>query len=535
MFPRFPLSLGALACALALGAACPVPSEAAPAPCRFARQVPAVTIVRGRLLRGGVRVTSGRATATIAFCLTPGRVTRTITLVRLAPGAVTVGVGPGRRLRLVHSLRHGRRRVIAVPVRRPALVRIALSRTARRVTLFVNGRRRASALTAASHVYVAAGLAARGDTAALAATAAGSGSRARAAVTGTHSTAPRPPTATAGPRLAAPITSAPTPPATTIGASTTTAPSTTTTTPSDALTAAQASTVPSNPFAPTSFWNAALPANAPIDANSQTYVNDLVSQIHSYGLWMNTTAYSTPVYVVPADQPTVKVTLDTWGPDLQSAWNAVPIPTGAVAAAGTDQSMTVWQPATDKLWEFWLMHQVSGAWHARWGGEMDSTSSNPGYFQHSGQTNNWGATATGLPLLGGLITIADLKRGYINHALSLAVPQTEASVFSWPAQRTDGKSTAATALPEGIRFRLDPSINVASLGLPGLDRMIAQAAQTYGIVLRDTSGAVTFYAQDPTPTGSNPWGSPFDGWGEGTYLSWLPWSHMEALQTRLSG
>jgi hypothetical protein len=140
-----------------------------------------------------------------------------------------------------------------------------------------------------------------------------------------------------------------------------------------------------------------------------------------------------------------------------------------------------------------------------------------------------------MPLLGGLITLADLKRGYINHALALALPQTEASVFSWPAQRTDGKSTSATALPEGIRFRLDPSINVASLGLPGLDRMIAQAAQTYGIVVRDTSGAVTLYAQDPTPTGSNPWASPFDGWSEGTYLSWLPWSRMEALQTHFSG
>ncbi len=74
-----------------------------------------------------------------------------------------------------------------------------------------------------------------------------------------------------------------------------------------------------------------------------------------------------------------------------------------------------------------------------------------------------------------------------------------------------------------------------SLGLTWLDRLLCQAAQTYGIVIRDTSGAVTFYAQDPTPTGSNPWAAPFDGWSEGTFLSWLPWSHLEALQTQMSG
>ena len=43
--------------------------------------------------------------------------------------------------------------------------------------------------------------------------------------------------------------------------------------------------------------------------------------------------------------------------------------------------------------------------------------------------------------------------------------------------------------------------------------MLAQAAQTYGIVLRDQSGAVTLYAQDPTTAGSNPWSAAFNGSG----------------------
>jgi hypothetical protein len=299
-------------------------------------------------------------------------------------------------------------------------------------------------------------------------------------------------------------------------------------------TAAQASNVPYNPFSPTSFWNAPTAPLASVDLNSQTYVSDLLSQVNSFGVWMNTTSYSVPAYVVPVNQPTVPVQLTVSAPDLQPEFNAVPIPRGAEPAAGSDAHLTVWQPSTDKLWEFWKLAQTStGGWTARWGGEMDNVSTNPGYFDHSGITNSWGATATSLPLLGGLITFADLKRGYIDHALALAVPQAEQGVFSWPAQRTDGRYTGGAALPEGIRFRLDPTINVASLNLPKFDAMLAQAAQTYGIVLRDQSGAVTLYAQDPTTAGSNPWPSALSGWSTATYLSWFPWSHLQAIQTQL--
>jgi hypothetical protein len=74
---------------------------------------------------------------------------------------------------------------------------------------------------------------------------------------------------------------------------------------------------------------------------------------------------------------------------------------------------------------------------------------------------------------------------------------------------------------------------VAALGLPRLDEMLAQAAQTYEIVLRDTSGAVTFYGQDPTPTGSDPFVSFFSA-SLVSLLSEFPWSRLEALKTSLT-
>jgi hypothetical protein len=294
---------------------------------------------------------------------------------------------------------------------------------------------------------------------------------------------------------------------------------------------------PGNPFSPTSFWNAPLPANAPLDRNSQGYVNELLRQIQAYGPWLNSTSYSVPVYVVAANQSTQHVTLDTWGPDLQDAFDAVPIPTNAQAASGTDEHMVIWQPSTNKMWEFWQMHQEPDGRHARWGGEMNHISTNPGYFTHNGQTNNWGATATGLPLLGGLITEADIQRGYINHALAISLVETAHATWTWPAQRSDGGyfSTGITnPIPEGTRFRLDPTLNIASLHLPWLDRLIAQAAQTYGIVVRDKSGAVSLYAQDPKSIGTNPWPAILDNDYPNYYLSLLPWSHLQALPTQIS-
>lgn len=532
-------SLGVTAGALLLTAA--VPSGAAahtPPSCHGSRALPAVSVTSGRAprVRGSVRVTApgGRSgQALVQFCARVSAVQAPVTLVSVRPGGISIRLAKAQRLSLVSAT--GRTTATVTVHASGAPIKMLLDAHAKRASLFVDGARTGSAtapLATVTRVYVGpAGAQSAAPFLAKAASAA-------PATTTVSATSQTTTTTAAGKTTAAPVktTAAATSSTNTTATTTTATPATGTTTTPAAVTgitaavAGGASVWPSvNPFSPTSFWNTPIAATAPLDANSATYVSDLQSQIKQSGVWMNTTAYSVPAYVVPAGQPTVSVTLDTWGPDLQQQFNAVPIPAGAVAASGTDESMSVWQPSTNKLWDFWLMHQVNGVWHARWGGEMDNVSTNPGYFTHSGQTNNWGGTATGLPLIGGLITLADLQRGYINHALALAVPQTLQGAFRWPAQRGDGNSTAATALPEGIRFRLDPTVNVSTLGLPWLDRLIAQAAQTYGIVLRDTSGAVTLYGQDPTPTGTNPWAAPFDGWSAGTYLSWLPWSRMQVV------
>jgi hypothetical protein len=292
---------------------------------------------------------------------------------------------------------------------------------------------------------------------------------------------------------------------------------------------------PLRPFAPTSFWNAPLAADAPLDPMSTTYVADLQAQLASWIPWINTTSYSSPVYTVPADQPTVHITLDQQSPDLQSALDAVPLPPAASAASGTDGTLIVWQPSTDTMWELWRAQQLADGWHAAYGGRMVNVSSSPGYYQ--GAEAQWGATATSLPMLGGLIRLDELSAGHIDHALAIALPQTRANVYSWPAQRTDGTVDDPNAIPEGTRFRLDPSLDLDSLHLAPIVRMIAEAAQRYGVVVRDRAGSIAFYAEDPSPTGSDPFAGP-GGWFGGQYPSTLlagfPWASLQALQTSLA-
>jgi hypothetical protein len=306
-------------------------------------------------------------------------------------------------------------------------------------------------------------------------------------------------------------------------------------------------------FSPASVWNRIVPASTRLAPNSQGITGYLDSFVNSsltegIGPWINTTDYSTPIYTVPAHQRTVRVRF-TWAtPALVEAFDAVPIPPGAQPAAGTDAQMTIYQPSTDTLWELWEMHRTaSGQWQAGWGGRILHVSSNPGYYQNvvgpNGTTleqSDWGATASGLPIAAGLITLSDLASGRINHALALLVPKAKAKVFYCPAQRTDGYDTSPDAIPEGAHFRLDPELNLSTLAMPPVTRMIAEAAQKYGLIVNDQTGVtVGFRAQDPTPLMRsglpNPYGSYFANPASGHYqmptqfLASFPWSHLQLL------
>ena len=295
-------------------------------------------------------------------------------------------------------------------------------------------------------------------------------------------------------------------------------------------------------FSPTSFWNRPLPRRPALSADSAALVRDLNEQIRAaYGtVNVNTTSYSAPVYVVNRYVRPVRVRVVGCGSipadtAASSSLRRVPIPVGAQVASGTDHDLIVLQPSTGREWELWEAHHGRTGWTACNGGELQHLSTSSGVFP-----SPLGVSASGMSILAGMIRFSDLHARSIDHALNVAVPWTSRyPVHVAPADRTDGWSTAPDAIPEGTRFRLDPSVDVASLHLTPLGAMVAHALQKYGMVVSDTAGAVSFQGQDPAPLAAmgrpNPWTAWFAGARSYEALAGIPWSDLQALAPRPPG
>jgi hypothetical protein len=337
---------------------------------------------------------------------------------------------------------------------------------------------------------------------------------------------------------------------------------------------------PGTPFAASSFWNTPLPDNAPVNVNNASYISDIQYDLcHYYPVEEgtpsepgypcvipgngapSTSTYSGPLYVVPANQPYLpfsRICNGVASPNVSfdnSIAGGVPIPADAHAAAGTDAEIQIYQPSTNKYWDFWRLTQDnSGNWGACWGGTITDVSDSNGITP-----NNLGATATSLPLLGGVVRIEELQAGQIDHVMGLelnnnlkpsVIPTNTpgaANGTSWPATRSDGTDTSPLAIPEGLRFQLNPNLDLNTLDLTPVGKIIAVAAQKYGFVVYDTTASVgirfgdpTTYTNTPSPDLPNPYttGPGVDGVGttglfEGVapYLIFknFPWDQLQAL------
>jgi hypothetical protein len=298
-------------------------------------------------------------------------------------------------------------------------------------------------------------------------------------------------------------------------------------------------------FAPNSFWYTPLPANPPLHPNSANLVKEFLRQRDTYynTVTINTRDYTSPVYVV--DNSVRKVKVSEWDcqkkgytdKGLAAQWQAVPIPDYAVQSKGTDGEMTIYQPATDTLWEFWQARKVGGEWQACWGGRLVNASKSDGTFPRF-----YGTTATGLPFIGGQITPDELRRGEIRHVIGISLVEVEnAAIFSLPANRSDGWNPGRdpNRIPEGLRLRLDPTVNVDKLPISKAAKTIAKAAQKYGFVVWDKSGAIALRAQNAYTYLSqgkpDPYPALFEGRPNYSVLDGFPWDKLQFMPLNYDG
>lgn len=271
-------------------------------------------------------------------------------------------------------------------------------------------------------------------------------------------------------------------------------------------------------FAANSFWNSTVPAYTALHPQSAALVSDITRQVGQYGSSFSTNTGAAPVYVAEANASNVTVVPYDCGqgilPDLAAQWQAVPVPFFAVP--GSDGTMVVYQPSSSSVWEFGHMQNVSGQWQACSGGRTSTATD--GVFP-----SPYGLSSSGLATLAGQLNQDDVKSGNINHVIGLSLPQTNGS--TWPATQSGGSVGGAPA--QGMRFRLDPSLNVNNLGLSSLGVAIAKAAQTYGFIIWNNSGSVTVTGENPISLTSRGLADPFAGTSGA--LANFPWDRLQAL------
>jgi hypothetical protein len=165
----------------------------------------------------------------------------------------------------------------------------------------------------------------------------------------------------------------------------------------------------------------------------------------------------------------------------------VPIPAGALPDPQLDAHLTIVDRAANCEYDLYGAYRGPNGWHATWANStrLDGSGVYP---------RGMGTKASGFASLAGLIWPQELRAGRIDHALFFAYPFTRSGGPVSPATAGDGRSDAAGAIPEGARVQLDPSLDLDSLGLAPYQRTIAEAMQTYGMILGDTGGAFGLYA-----------------------------------------
>src|SRR5579884_1201248 len=278
------------------------------------------------------------------------------------------------------------------------------------------------------------------------------------------------------------------------------------------------------PFGP-NFWGQALPSNTPLNPNSATYVNTILSSLAQAAKtspctangYLETTG-APPIYVVPANYPTVPVIIspDAHNSVYDASWlqqnvlaGGIPIPTWAQPATNnTDHTLIIYQPSTDTLWEMWKVSDTNGNWTLWWGGKMTGVLKSNGIWPVLGPspaTKGYiveeGTSATGDALTGVVNRVEELQAGEIDHPVDLELSNSivlnkktlpantpgASQPYSWPADRLpDGSSSNPLDIPEGLRFRINPNLNINSLKLTPVARTLALAGQKYGFIVENT-------------------------------------------------
>jgi hypothetical protein len=95
-----------------------------------------------------------------------------------------------------------------------------------------------------------------------------------------------------------------------------------------------------------------------------------------------------------------------------------------------------------------------------------------------------------------MVRYDEVQAGEIDHVLKVASGPEVSTRHVFPMVGSDGESTDPDAPPQGLRFRIKPSVDLDRLGLDRQTLVIAKALQKYGFYIGDSSGVTALKLED---------------------------------------
>jgi hypothetical protein len=245
-------------------------------------------------------------------------------------------------------------------------------------------------------------------------------------------------------------------------------------------------------------WNTNI-SKYPVDPHSAQYLSNMNPGAHLHPDFGSDPTYGIPWITVPANQPFLPVSFDD---PQESNAGPYPFPPNVPIEAGSDRHAIVIDTGTCELYETYATTYLgpppSNGFHAYSGATFSFGKVNPQ------RTDGWtSADAAGLAILPGLVKKFEADTGTISHAFRFTMSRTQAA-FIHPAQHcTSGYPHGQYPYypPMGLRVRLKSSYDISAF--TGDARAIAQAMQTYGMILADNGSDWYFTGETNTSWDDN--------------------------------
>ena len=258
---------------------------------------------------------------------------------------------------------------------------------------------------------------------------------------------------------------------------------------------------PFRAFTPNSWWNTPVPDDAPSNPKASAILRYMSTAKESGEGCVRLAGaagspWGQPVYWAKPGDPTYRVTVTKADapPELQD----LRIPNGALAAQNNDGSMTVFD--VDRGYVVALTDAGYDADSRTWRASgatvtyLDSNGLDVRTGQSTDDRNQGSHRGNNAAVM--MARYDEVKAGRIEHVLKVASGPDVSPRSVFPMVGSDGSSSNPSAPPQGLRFRIKPSVDLDSLDLPRQALVIARALQQYGFYIGDSGGVTALKLED---------------------------------------